>query len=280
MRTTPSAASYLFVPADRPERVLKAAASGADEVIVDLEDGVSEERKGPARSILKRLSPCRPLTVRVNNSAEHTLESDLSLIRNLEWVSGVVLPKAEEPQQIPLIKAMLGARVSVVALIESARGLRMRDDIASASPSNLALGPADLAAELGVEITEHFLAAPRSALAFASAEAGLPGPIDGPSLAISDYDALVGDCVAAKRLGMAAKMCIHPRQLGVVHEFFRPTATEIRWAESVVNAALHHRGAFSMNGQLVDAPVVARAERLIARVRHATTPAATTPART
>jgi citrate lyase subunit beta/citryl-CoA lyase len=127
------------------------------------------------------------------------------------------------------------------------------------------LGNVDLAAELGAtpgpDGRELLFA--RSTLVVDSAAAGLGGPIDGPCTAIGDDDALRTETVAAKALGFAAKACIHPGQLGIVHEVFTPTHGELAWARRVVAAAQGSRGAVAVDGQMVDAPVVARARRLL-----------------
>jgi len=176
-------------------------------------------------------------------------------IRSLVSVVGVALGPSGPP---------------VIALIETARGLRRAHEVATRIPRVLALmlGNVDLAVELGAtpgpDGRELLFA--RSALVVDSIAAGLGGPIDGPCTAIDDDDALRTEAVAAKALGFAAKVCIHPRQLAIVHDVFTPTDEELAWARRVVDAAgaAKGRGAIAVDGQMVDAPVVARARRLLA----------------
>ena len=181
-------------------------------------------------------------------------------------VDAIMIPKAE-PQ--PLL-GLGPSGPPVIALIETARGLRRAHEVATRIPRVVALmlGNVDLAAELGAtpgpDGRELLFA--RSALVVDSIAAGLGGPIDGPCTAIGDDEALRTEAVAAKALGFAAKVCIHPRQLAVVHDVFTPTDEELAWARRVVEAAgaAKGRGAIAVDGQMVDAPVVARARRLLA----------------
>jgi citrate lyase beta subunit len=263
--------SYLFVPATDPRRVDKALASDAHAVIVDLEDAVAPEHKDDGRRVIvERLRMRRPRglqLVRVNGLETTHARADLAALDGLA-LDAIVVPKAE-PQ--PLL-ALAPSGPPVVALIETARGLRRAFETATrvARVGALMLGAVDLAAELGAtpgpDGRELLYAA--SALVVDSAAAGLGGPIDGPCTAIDDPEALRAEAQAAKALGFAAKACIHPKQLDVVHDVFAPSEDEIAWARRVVEAAgvarAAGRGAIAVDGQMVDAPVVARARRLLA----------------
>ncbi len=265
--------SYLFVPASEPERVAKALASAAHAVIVDLEDAVAPEAKAAARAVVaEHLRAPRAdgaLLVRVNGLDTPHAAADLAALDGLA-LDAVVVPKAE-PAALRAVDALDPGGPPVVALVETARGLRAAFDVA-AHPRVVAvmLGVVDLAAELGVTPGPdgRELLHARSALVLDAAAAGLPGPIDGPCLALGDEAALRAETVAAKALGFTAKACIHPRQLAVVHDAFAPTADELAWARRVVEAAeaagAAGRGAVAVDGQMVDAPVVARARRLLA----------------
>ena len=268
MASLEGATSYLFVPATDARRVDKALDSDAHAVIVDLEDAVAEDAKDKARRLVReRLRAPRPgggaQLVRINGLDTPHARADLEAIDGLA-LDGVVVPKAE-PQPV---QALPPSGPPVVALVETAAGLRRAYETATRPRvSRLMLGVVDLAAELGASPGPdgRELLHARSALVVDSVAAGLGGPIDGPCTAIGDEDALRAETRAAKALGFAAKACIHPAQLATVHEVFAPTAEELEWARRVVAAAEGSRGAVAVDGQMVDAPVVARARRLLER---------------
>jgi citrate lyase subunit beta/citryl-CoA lyase len=260
------ARSYLFVPAADARRVDKALAGDAHAVIVDLEDAVAPDAKDGARRLVAvRLRTPRPgggaQLVRINGLDTPHARADLQAIVGLA-LDGVVVPKAE-PQPV---QALPPSGPPLVALIETAAGLRRAYETASRPRvSRLMLGVVDLAAQLGATPGPdgRELLHARSALVVDSVAAGLDGPIDGPCTAIGDVDALRTETQAAKALGFAAKACIHPAQLETVHAVFAPTDEDLDWARRVVAAADGSRGAVAVDGQMVDAPVVARAQRLL-----------------
>jgi citrate lyase subunit beta/citryl-CoA lyase len=262
--------SYLFVPASDPRRVDKALAGDAHAVIVDLEDAVAEGAKDAARRLVsERLREPRARgaqLVRVNGLATEHARADLEAVGGLA-LEGIVVPKAEPAA----LAALAPDGPPVVALVETAGGLRRAFETASlARVAALMLGVVDLAAELGATPGPdgRELLYARSALVVDSVAAGLGGPIDGPCTAIGDEAALRAETAAAKALGFAAKACIHPAQLPVVHAVLAPSAEDLDWARRVVAAAgdasAAGRGAVALDGRMVDAPVVARARRLLA----------------
>jgi citrate lyase beta subunit len=260
--------SYLFVPATDPRRVDKALASDAHAVIVDLEDAVAEDAKDDARRLVAaRLREPRSRggaqLVRINGLDTPHARGDLAAIEELA-LDGVVVPKAE-PQPV---QALPPSGPPVVALIETAAGLRRAYETATRPRvTKLMLGVVDLATALGATPGPdgRELLHARSAMVVDAVAAGLGGPIDGPCTAIGDEDALRAETEHAKALGFTAKACIHPAQLATVHAVFAPSADELAWARRVVAAAAGSRGAVAVDGQMVDAPVVARARRLLAR---------------
>jgi citrate lyase subunit beta/citryl-CoA lyase len=176
-----------------------------------------------------------------------------------------MVPKAEHAAGL----ARLGERCpgGLIALVETARGVRGVDAVA-ATPGveRLALGTIDLAAGLGVDPDAWAaLAYSRGRLVISSAAAGIAAPIDGVTTALGDPVALASDTRAARALGFTGKLCIHPRQVEVVHEEFRPGIDEIRWARRVV-AESSSGGVAVVDGAMVDAPVVARAHAILSRV--------------
>src|SRR3954469_10204680 len=265
MATLDGARSYLFVPATDPHRVDKALASDAHAVVVDLEDAVAEDRKDDSRTLVReRLRAPRPRgaqLVRINGIDTAHARADLAALDGLA-LDGIVVPKAE-PQPL---QTLAPSGPPVIALVETATGVRRAFELASRPPATrLMFGHVDLAAQLAVppgSLTRELLYA-RSALVLDSVAAGVPGPIDGPCTAIGDDVELRAETAAAKALGFTAKICIHPSQLATVHGVFAPTEEELDWARRVVAAADGSRGAVAVDGQMVDAPVVARARRLL-----------------
>ena len=263
------ARSYLFVPGDRPERYAKALASGADAVIVDLEDAVAPAAKDSARASLAAWLDAGhgPVVVRINDAASAAFAADLAVVAR-PGVSAIVLAKAERVADLARVRAAAPA-AALLPLIETAAGIAAAREIA-ASPGvqRLLFGSIDLQLDLGIEGDGDELLLFRSELVLASRLAGLAAPVDGVSTAIDDAAALAADTRRARRLGFGAKLCIHPRQIAAVHDAFAPSAGERAWAERVVAAAAAARGgAVAVDGRMVDRPVLLRAEALLARLR-------------
>jgi len=258
------ATTYLFVPATRPERIEKALTSSADVVIVDLEDAVDPGDKVPARQHLSTMSLSRLSYVRINDASSDYFDDDVAFVNRCEWVGGVILSKVQSPDEVARLLALLEREVVVEALVESARGVIEVDEIARSGVRRLHLGSADYASELCVETSEMLLAYPRSRLVVASAAAGLPRPVDGPTLEFGDLECVKNDALAARQLGMGAKLCVHPAQLSVVASAFAPSSADLQWARDVVAAVqLSRGGVTSLNGKMIDSPVVARARKIL-----------------
>jgi citrate lyase subunit beta/citryl-CoA lyase len=265
-----AARSLLFVPGHQPERYGKALASGADAVIVDLEDAVPAADKGTATQALRdawpRLDAARVL-IRINARGTRWHHDDLMLCAQIR-PAAVVVPKAEHPDH--LLEAALHARCGehgLLALIESAAGFaRVRDIAACPAVGRLLLGHIDLQADLGMrcDADEHELDAVRFELVLASRLAGLPAPVDGVTVATDDAQRLRADALRAQRFGFGGKLCIHPRQIAPLHEALAPTAQQLAWARRVIEAArAAGGGAVRVDGEMVDRPVVLLAERLL-----------------
>lgn len=255
-----SARSLLFVPGDRPERVAKALASGAHAVIVDLEDAVAPADKERARQAV--VDDPRVL-VRINASGTDWHEGDLAFLAGRR-IAGIVLPKAEEAGTVERVAR--DTSLPVVPLVESAQGLYALDMIAKArGVARVAFGHLDFQLDGGVQASddEHELDSVRLAIALASRRAALPAPIDGVTTVLDDDARLRADARRAKRLGFRAKLCIHPKQVDVVNAAFGASPAEIEWARRVTAAATEADGAFRLDGQMIDAPVIARAQALL-----------------
>ncbi|MEK8051362.1 CoA ester lyase [Ideonella sp. DXS22W] len=269
MANTAEAISFLFVPGDRPERFDKALASGADAVIVDLEDAVSPAAKDTARAALDAWLAARPgdapgVVLRCNGADTPWFAADLALARHA-GVAAVMLPKSESPAAIARVTATR-AGLPVIALIESAAGLaQVRTIAATAGVQRLAFGSIDLQVDLGLrDATEDELLPWRLELVLASRLAGMAAPIDGVTTALDDAERLGADVARAKRLGFGAKLCIHPKQVATVRAGFRPTPAQLDWAQRVLAAAGSSGGAaVAVDGKMVDKPVLLRAQAIL-----------------
>ncbi|HEY4024235.1 MAG TPA: CoA ester lyase, partial [Pseudonocardiaceae bacterium] len=213
--------SWLFVPGDRPERFDKALHSGADAVIVDLEDAVAPANKARARDAVADLLDTQPVYVRVNGADTRWHTEDLAALSHRAGLLGVLLPKTTSAADVAATAAALGAHVQLVALIETAAGLRNADTIAAAErTTRLAFGSIDFALDIGADTDDAALLYARSTLVLASRVAGLPGPVDGVTTDLDDSAATTRDAEHARGLGFAGKLCIHPRQVGPVNTAF------------------------------------------------------------
>ncbi len=281
------ARSLLFVPATSERKIDRAFASGADGVIVDLEDAVALEQKQAARDALASIlaTPRAGAYVRINAASTGECLRDLMALP-LRAIAGVLLPKAESVEEIASVDWVLAQReaaeglvrggVPLMALIESARGVRAIDPIARAAPRlrRLAFGGVDFSNDLGTAVEEESVVSHvRIAMACASRAAGLEPPMDAPQLAIHDEVRLRAAAGLAKAQGFTGKLCIHPAQVAPVNEAFMPDASEIDRARRIVAAFEaaegQGQGAVAVDGIMVDYPVVERARRtLINANRH------------
>ena len=255
--------SYLFVPGNRPERFVKALAAGADLVILDLEDAVPPADKLVAREAVRAaLDPESPVAVRINSVDSEWFEGDIALC-GLPGVAAVVLPKAAQVADIARLRAA-GAR-SVLALIESAEGIANAVQLASADGvDRLMFGSIDFSVDLGIEGEDRELDYFRSQLVLASRLGGIAPPVDGVTTAIEDADILRDETLRGRRFGFGGKLCIHPKQLAVVHDAYLPTPEQVQWAIRVLDAAKVANGAaVAVDGKMVDKPVMVKAERLL-----------------
>jgi len=272
------ARSLLFVPATRPERFAKALDSGADCIIVDLEDAVGPDSKDDARAQLAQHLPLltpeqRSRTVvRVNAVGTPWHDADIALLR--DWATqGVVvmLPKSEDAGALRRVAEQLGEHAQLVALIESLAGLDAADALArDPQVVRVAFGHLDFQLDLGMRATpdEPELAFARNALVVASRRAQLPAPIDGVTTRTDDAERLAADARRARAFGFSGKLCIHPAQVTGVNDAMGYSEDEQAWARRVIDEAAKHGGAaFRLDGRMVDLPVIRAAEAIVAGTR-------------
>lgn len=255
--------SYLFVPGSQPLRFDKACASGADAVIIDLEDAVAPGDKGNARAAVAAwLRPGRRVIVRINAADTPWFEDDVALCA-LDGVAGVMLPKAESCDVLEALAARLPA-MPILPLIESARGFHAAGQLALCPQvQRLVFGSIDFQLDLGIDGEGEELLLFRSGLVLASRLAGIAAPVDGVTVAVDAPALLDHDARRARRLGFGGKLCIHPAQLATVNAAFAPTSAALAWARKVVDAASGESGAFRLDGKMVDRPVVLRAQAVL-----------------
>ena len=264
------ARSALFVPATRPERIPKALASGTDAVIVDLEDAVAPDAKQAARDALALYMAENPgvrIWVRVNGPDSDQFAEDLALCTGRDGIAGLVIPKCEQAPDLEKVTNKVAK--PLWPLIESARGLAALAEIARVEGvERLAFGALDLALDLDLvqdhEGAESMLDQARYGLIIQSRLAGLAPPLAGICPSIRDTDKVAAAAERARAMGFGGMLCIHPAQILSVHRAFTPTATQLEWARRVMEALHSGAGATEVDGQMVDAPVVERARRILA----------------
>lgn len=267
--------AIMFVPGDRPDRYAKAA-ERADAVIIDLEDAVLPADRPAARQALvdTPLDPARTI-VRVNPAGTEDFADDLEALTRTEYTT-VMLAKAESAEQLVALHEH-----RVIALCETARGVREAWSLAEAEPVvALMWGAEDLVASLG-GLSSRFgpdhpragayrdvARQARSQVLLAAGAAG-KAAVDAVHLDLSDHDALRDEAQDAVACGFAATACLHPAQVPVIREAYRPSSGQVDWAARVLEAAATSSGAFSLDGRMVDEVVLQQA-RIIQR-RHAAT---------
>lgn len=274
--------SWMFVPGNRQRFLDKIYEldEQPDAVFLDLEDGVIPDEKPVARELiaetLRRAAPGPLRTVRVNAVGTDWFREDLEAIL-VPGLEGVCVPKVESADDVQAAADDLGSfdpdgRIGVVAAIESAVGLLKAPEIAAAHPRVLALmfGAEDYALDLGLGTRREGEAAElvfaRSALVVAAAAARVIS-IDGVFPDLEDAEGFAADVLQARRLGFGAKSTFNPRQIGLINERFSPTADELAYARRVVSAfeeaVARGDASVAVGGQLVDRPIVLRAQRLL-----------------
>lgn len=272
----PMPITYLFVPGNRPERFDKALAAGAGAIVLDLEDAVAPADKARARDaiadwLLRHAEQGQRIVVRINDALSPWFAEDLALVA-ATGIGQIMLPKTEWPAQVDRVLAQAHADARVLPLIETARGVANVDQIAAADGVlRLVFGTLDYAVDLDLSGDEVGLIHPSSRIAIASRCAELPAPVAGVTPTIDDEARIRADLAFARAFGFGAKLCIHPRQVAVIHAAVRPSDEDRIWAERVLEVAASTDGAVQLDGKMIDRPVVLKAQAMLARC--ATTPA-------
>lgn len=284
--------SMLFVPGDRPERFAKAAASGADAVILDLEDAVLPERRPYARTEIARWLETTerkvPAWVRINPVDTADALPDLAAVI-AGRPDGIVLPKARDGADVHRVDHWLEilevqhghavASIGLLPLITESAGALLKAASFTALPARvkgLTWGAEDLATDVGALGNktadgeyEFTYALARSFCLLAAAAAGVPA-FDTVDIEIRDVAAVERRARGSRRQGFVGKLAIHPAQVAPIHAAFRPTAEELAWAERVLAAfdAAPGIGAVAFEGGMLDRPHLRQAQRILASARR------------
>lgn len=272
--------SLLFTPGDRPEMMRKAAGAGADVIAFDLEDAVAPSRKDEAREAVHDVladpdfDPDCEVCVRVNPvgiAADDDLHGVVDELPD-GALDSVMAPKVESPEEVETLAQLLAehdSEISILALIETTRGVLEAPAIADAEATDaLLFGAEDLAADLGAtrttEGTEVLYA--RERVVLAASAAGIDA-IDTLHTDFRDHDGLAEETAFGRQLGYDGKMAIHPAQVAVINDAFAPEPERVEWARRVVaareEADAEGRGVFQVDGEMIDAPLIAQAERVL-----------------
>lgn len=271
-QTLAFSSNFLFVPGTRPERFSKALDSGANAVVLDLEDAVPEEEKDKARSAIRNAwhdfnaDQKSRLVIRSNAPGSSFYAADLILAQELN-IACILIPKSESLDEINGAALVL-PNTAIIPMIETALGLEHLREIAQSNQViRLALGNLDLQADLGMicDEEETQLQTARFQIVLASRLAQIAPPIDGVTPSTDDLKRINRDALRAKAMGFGGKLCIHPKQVSVVKAAFMPSQDELNWAQRVIEADQASNGAaVKLDGRMIDRPVVLLAQRTLA----------------
>ena len=267
--------TWLFVPATKLALIAKVFASGADAVIVDLEDTVALEDKAQAREDLREYlsnvsaENFRPVWLRINKASSAEFDKDIALCKELQNIEGIILAKAEH--QADIEKAHSATDLPIIALVESALGLYQLDSMAKATGlAVFSYGFLDLCNDLGVQVgtsaADIVASQIRYKLILISKVHQLAAPIDTIYPDFNDSEGLTLRVKLWSQMGLSGMLCIHPKQVAVVTEALKPTNSEIEFAKQVI-AEYERSGeaVFKIEGEMVDAPVIQRCYRVLGR---------------
>jgi citrate lyase subunit beta/citryl-CoA lyase len=255
--------SYLFAPGHNEKLLGKVFDTGADAVILDLEDAVPPDDKDTAREMVGDALTAHSAWVRINAARTPQAAADLAAVGAL--AHGIRIPKVESVDDVSWVRDRAPGKPLLCA-IETARGVANALQIAEQpSVAHLALGGIDLQRDLGVADGGAPLQYVRSHLVVASRAAGIGQPIDSVYPHINDEEGLRREATMSRSLGLFGKSAIHPAQLAAIHAVFEPDADEVRWAQQVLAAFDASNGAAARlpNGEFVDLPVAERARNVL-----------------
>jgi len=278
--------SYQFIPGNNPAMLQNADIFGADAVIFDLEDAVSVTEKDAARRLMSSFfstlnNPPYEVFVRINSVSSPLGAEDLNLIMS-QHIDGIVLPKATSKDIKELTKLLetfenarrITKKIKIIPIVETAKAVLEINALAQLPRVvGLLLGAEDLTGDMEIERTKqgHEIEYPRAKMAYACKAFGIDA-IDTPFTDVTDEAGLLIDAQTALGLGMKAKCAIHPNQIDTINSVFSPSVQAIDYARRIIEASIEaekrHLGVFSLDGKMVDKPVIDRAKKLIEKARH------------
>jgi len=281
--------TLLFMPGNNPGMLASAGSLGADIVIYDLEDAVAQTEKDTARILVRNaltyMKPAVEVTVRINALDTPHWQADIQAA-----VKGgadyILAPKCAQPSDVQTLmegieaaeaKANTSKKLELIALIESALGVENAFAMAGSHPrlTAILLGAEDLTAELGAKRTPEGreIQYARSRIVMACRAAGIKA-IDTPFPFVTDLEGLEADAAFSAQLGFDGKAVISPHHVHAVNAAYSPSAEQVRWAERVMAAAdrakAEGKGAVSLDGMMIDLPIIKRAERILSRATDTT----------
>ncbi|MDO5651151.1 MAG: CoA ester lyase [Moraxella sp.] len=266
--------TWLFVPATRTDRIVKAVNSNASHIIVDLEDAVSLDDKQLARDNIAQFDANHNIDywLRINNDNQCEYNKDLALIPTLQHVLGVLLPKTSSYDEIVNLHST--TKLPVIAIIETATGWDNLDTIAAAKGLQaLTYGRLDLANDLGLmahaPAAERIFDCLRAKLIVKSARHHLQPPIESVFADFTNDEGLAGYAKCWQQMGFSGQLCIHPRQVGVIQHSLAVDAEDLAFAQAVLQKyAQTKTAAFSVQGKMVDLPVIEWAKKIVAHTTN------------
>ena len=272
--------TVLFSPGDQPDLMQKAPKTGADVVVFDLEDAVAPAEKDAARdavgAAVSELDADCEVCVRINPFDFGGKQDLESLSSELQHVDSLMLPKVANPEDVTVVSDYLDdSDLSVLALLETARGVLAAEDVAAVDAVDaILLGAEDLSADVGLNRTEsgQEIIYARQHVVLSAASHGVDA-IDTLYTDFRDMEGLASDTEFAVDLGFDGKMAIHPAQVPVINDAFTPDDAELEWAQKVLDAReqalAEDRGVFSVDGEMIDAPLIAQAKEIVERAQAA-----------
>lgn len=268
---------FLFTPGNSEEKIKKALGLDTDALILDLEDAVVTEEKDKARKIvydtLNSLSDeasTPKIYVRINPINTPYFHEDIYMVKNIENIAGIMIPKSDDKTSVTIAADLLGREIEIIPLIESASGVYNIESIIQSDRNvrRVAFGSVDFALDIGVDWSEEGLERTyaMSKIALTSRALRAEAPIDAVFPVINDKEKFIVDTIKGKQVGFYGKMIIHPKHIDWVREVYSPNEKQVKWSEKVVEVFEHgeHNGAIDLNGKLIDRPVYLLAKRILA----------------
>lgn len=272
--------SLLFIPANKPGMMQNADIFAADSIIFDLEDAVAFSEKDSARILLKNFlqtfEPTYEVIIRINQIDNINGLLDLETLVS-DRIDTIMLPKARIESVKKLAELLdnfekarkIKKTIKIIPLLELAASILETEAIAGLPRvDGILLGAEDLTNDMETErtLTGEEIFYPRSRIAYAARAHGIDA-IDTPYTNVNDDKDLTQDAIRAKRLGMTAKAAIHPNQVRYINEVFSPSKEQIAWALKVLEAAKTNLGVFSLDGKMIDKPIIERCQKIIEKAK-------------